>query len=672
MKIGRNAPCPCGSGKKYKKCCLKTKVTPPEFLQYRRLSEAIDKLMPRLIDHGISVFGQRVLQVAMHEFAGWPDPEDIPDDETFDRFGMLFWPWFAFNWEYEGPVDEEDPWLDGPQEVTVAELFMDRKKIDPNSMEGKLLAAANRKPYSFLEIIGVQPSQSLRIRDILTGAEMTVQERLGSEQLGNGDILFGRALQVDEVGMFLGLCDYALPPRVKPQLIELRRIMRRGFGKITDEALYEYDMEIRNVYLDIDQALHTPLQMQNTDGDPLEPHKLVYNIDSPERAIEKLASLSATETADEIRAAATKSKDGEVIRAHIDWSRPGNPVNKGMHNTILGNITIEKDRMTVTVNSARRAETIRKRIDQRLGTAARFRLDEISDLEPMTAGQMQSRAGEPLAPDELMQNPEVHQHIDRMLRSHWEDWVNQKLPALGFKTPRQASKTAEGREAVEALLLDSEKMLENDPLRKSIESEIIADVRRRLKLDRPMEETRSPVDPGKVAEQVAKVKKRIAEFGEKRLHDTYSVLAANLCDAVAASELLRIDRGRVEIWAAAIVYAIAQLNFLFSAETPNHLTPDELCDWFQTKQSTVSNKAYKIRSSLETLHNDERFCAPHITEMFKFLIDDQGFAHAAVERNLEPLPLKPSARRSPEPTPAAAGKKKSEPGDDKQLSLFDE
>lgn len=23
MKIGRNDPCPCGSGKKYKNCCLK-------------------------------------------------------------------------------------------------------------------------------------------------------------------------------------------------------------------------------------------------------------------------------------------------------------------------------------------------------------------------------------------------------------------------------------------------------------------------------------------------------------------------------------------------------------------------------------------------------------------------------------------------------------------------
>ena len=26
VKIGRNAPCPCGSGKKYKKCCLMSKT----------------------------------------------------------------------------------------------------------------------------------------------------------------------------------------------------------------------------------------------------------------------------------------------------------------------------------------------------------------------------------------------------------------------------------------------------------------------------------------------------------------------------------------------------------------------------------------------------------------------------------------------------------------------
>ena len=25
VKVGRNAPCPCGSGKKYKKCCIRKK-----------------------------------------------------------------------------------------------------------------------------------------------------------------------------------------------------------------------------------------------------------------------------------------------------------------------------------------------------------------------------------------------------------------------------------------------------------------------------------------------------------------------------------------------------------------------------------------------------------------------------------------------------------------------
>lgn len=29
MKIGRNDPCPCGSGKKYKKCCLDKPATQP-------------------------------------------------------------------------------------------------------------------------------------------------------------------------------------------------------------------------------------------------------------------------------------------------------------------------------------------------------------------------------------------------------------------------------------------------------------------------------------------------------------------------------------------------------------------------------------------------------------------------------------------------------------------
>ena len=38
MKIGRNQPCPCGSGRKYKQCCLNKTVSSPA-LQHRALNE---------------------------------------------------------------------------------------------------------------------------------------------------------------------------------------------------------------------------------------------------------------------------------------------------------------------------------------------------------------------------------------------------------------------------------------------------------------------------------------------------------------------------------------------------------------------------------------------------------------------------------------------------------
>ncbi|MGA7455634.1 MAG: SEC-C metal-binding domain-containing protein, partial [Rhodoplanes sp.] len=45
MKPGRNDPCPCGSGKKYKHCCLNTGSVPaaaPADLTWRRLRALLD------------------------------------------------------------------------------------------------------------------------------------------------------------------------------------------------------------------------------------------------------------------------------------------------------------------------------------------------------------------------------------------------------------------------------------------------------------------------------------------------------------------------------------------------------------------------------------------------------------------------------------------------------
>ena len=77
MKIGRNEPCPCGSGRKYKKCCLKpaaptikTKKTKPVYTysDFDQLSNQV----PELIAQGKYDEAEKVCQTLLSEF-----PEQI-------------------------------------------------------------------------------------------------------------------------------------------------------------------------------------------------------------------------------------------------------------------------------------------------------------------------------------------------------------------------------------------------------------------------------------------------------------------------------------------------------------------------------------------------------------------------------------------------------------------
>jgi hypothetical protein len=485
MKAGRNDPCPCGSGRKYKKCCMLKKVTTPDELHYRRLSEVYDKLFDRLVEHAEHVFGRESLKAAIHEFWLWPQQDEEPEGKNFERQMPLFWPWFVFNWEYD-PLDEQFQ-LDGPPDRTVAELYAENRGLGIEPLERTFIEAVNRKPYSFHEVLGVEPGKRIELRDVLTGTEITVQERSGSRHLKANDILFGRAVAVDGVGMIIGLSTYIIPPAYKPMLIELRRQIKLGRAAITDEVLNDWEIEIREAYLDCDRRLHTPPQLCNTDGDPLEFHKVVYDIDSADTAFEKLASLCVTEAADELRDAAEKAADGSIRRAELSWDRKGHKMSPGMPNTVLGHVVIDGRRLTVEVNSAQRAQAIRGEIERRLDTGARFRIDEITGLDKMLAGEAPGMPEQKSSAEHeaLMQNPEVRSIMGEMVRRHWEGWVDEKLPALGGRTPRKAVKTADGREAVEALLAHAERAEGDDAEMGAMNREGIRRVRELLGLAKP-------------------------------------------------------------------------------------------------------------------------------------------------------------------------------------------
>jgi len=106
MKIGRNAPCPCGSGKKYKMCCLHTDeearhavlVMPPEPAA-RAPHTATLPAVPEPPPHPrIAALTARWEAFAASDYAGQvalfeqtlAEPEFMDDEMAFEMLNKLF------------------------------------------------------------------------------------------------------------------------------------------------------------------------------------------------------------------------------------------------------------------------------------------------------------------------------------------------------------------------------------------------------------------------------------------------------------------------------------------------------------------------------------------------------------------------------------------------------
>lgn len=65
-KTRRNDPCPCGSGKKYKKCCLV--FAEDSDFQYRRWRQIEAGLIPRLTSFAFESLSPELLEDAWKDF----------------------------------------------------------------------------------------------------------------------------------------------------------------------------------------------------------------------------------------------------------------------------------------------------------------------------------------------------------------------------------------------------------------------------------------------------------------------------------------------------------------------------------------------------------------------------------------------------------------------------
>lgn len=121
--------------------------------------------------------------------------------------------------------------------------------------------------------------------------------------------------------------------------------------------------------------------------------------------------------------------------------------------TALGYITIEGRELRVSVNSEKRANRIRKEIEKRLKGQVTHQKTEVESVESMLNKPSDEPDEAPYPP----MTPELQEIMDQSLDAHWKKWIDEKIPALGGITPRQAVKSKDGREKLMALLDDFER-----------------------------------------------------------------------------------------------------------------------------------------------------------------------------------------------------------------------
>ena len=104
----------------------------------------------------------------------------------------------------------------------------------------------------------------------------------------------------------------------------------------------------------------------------------------------------------------------------------------------------------------------------------------------------------------------------------------------------------------------------------------------------------------------------VSSFCEEKLSEEYKTLCVNLVEKLGRKHDVPFKRGKLENWASGIIYSIAQNNFLFDKSQELNTSPDEICDYFNTKKSTASNKARDIRDMVNMRPFDEEFSSQNM------------------------------------------------------------
>jgi hypothetical protein len=343
-----------------------------------------------------------------------------------------------------------------PGAPTLLEKRLARRDLRP--IERAYLEARAGGTIALLRVIGAVPGESIDLIDVDTQERHLIPDSVLSRGASPGMLFF---LRLYRTGSFTS-CSIAGPPVLPSEVDLVLRALddaRRSLPASGSNGLADLLPTIGGLWDLLAEDRPTP-EMQNTSGETLRPQIQTFDVKDPMRT--EVAITARQDTDRDPDGAQLPAERGRVI--HWTWlDRRANPKLAGLP-TILGRIRLEGRSLQVETNSDERAAKARKWLERIAGVRheGTKRLSMEEAMRPPGTGEW---GGAPASAREGGRDSSTTQEESRVpmtkelldlvvpqLRRQLLGWIDEKIPALGGRTPRQACKTEEGRTQVTRMI----------------------------------------------------------------------------------------------------------------------------------------------------------------------------------------------------------------------------
>jgi SEC-C motif len=410
-RTGRNDPCPCGSGRKYKRCCL-GRERAGSYTQEERAS-ALAKLKTFVAEE----LGPEEDAAWLSFFERWQGRLDELDADEEEVSDALYDMWFCLDFPLEVGRHPVDVFLEARPPLTDGER--------------RYLQLLRETVLRLYEVADAVPGVSLSLRDVVTGVPVEVRERLGSRSIPRHTLLAARVIASGASGgpeMERGVV--AIPELVRRSVLEQHEKQREAWRREHPGAPEaEFDRTTPPFVNDVWMAcrLEPPVpRLKNTDGEDLLLTRVRFEALDPARLEGALDTHGELQREDEGRRA---------------WFWSGR--NARGDEVSLGRIVLEGSELLLECNSAARSERGRALIEALDAGGITQRTTTHENIAAAVREGLRDRG----ARESIERPPDIPREVQEALvldhlARHYRGWLDEKIPALDDHTPREAARDA--------------------------------------------------------------------------------------------------------------------------------------------------------------------------------------------------------------------------------------